>query len=114
MAVDFAKLARDIVEQGGGPENMKAVTHCMTRLRFVLKDDGKADMEAIKKIKGILGCVNANCQMQVVLGQNLVNTYNEVVKQFHFTEQAPIDENLDEDAGTGKFDARKLGKNIIG
>lgn len=114
MAVDFAKLARDIVEQGGGPENMKAVTHCMTRLRFVLKDDGKADMEAIKKIKSVLGCVNANCQMQVVLGQNLVNTYNEVVKQFHFTEQAPIDENLDEDAGTGKFDARKLGKNIIG
>ncbi|MDD5844540.1 MAG: PTS transporter subunit EIIC [Olsenella sp.] len=114
MAVDFAKLARDIVEQGGGPENVKAVTHCMTRLRFVLKDDGKADMEAIKKIKGVLGCVNANGHMQVVLGQNLVNTYNGVVKQFHFTEQAPIDENLDEDAGTGKFDAGKLGKNIIG
>lgn len=97
MALDYAKTAASIVEKVGGPENVDSVSHCMTRLRFILKDDAKADMEAIKGIKGVLGCVNAGGQMQVIMGQNLIDTYNQVISQFSFKEGAAIDENLDED-----------------
>lgn len=96
MALDYAKTAVDIVEKVGGPENVDSVSHCMTRLRFILKDEQKADMDAIKNIKGVLGCVNAGGQMQVIMGQNLIDTYNQVISQFNFKEGAAIDENLDD------------------
>ncbi|MGI6230918.1 MAG: PTS transporter subunit EIIC [Tractidigestivibacter sp.] len=93
--MDYAKAAAEIVEKAGGPENVQSVTHCMTRLRLILNDEKKADIEGIKKIKGVLGCVYMGEQLQVVLGANLIDTYNEVVKQFGFTEAAVVDENLD-------------------
>lgn len=112
MALDYAKTAADIVEKVGGPENVQAVTHCMTRLRFILKNDAVADQEALKAIKGVLGVVNANGQMQVVMGQNLIGTYDAVVSQFHLTEKAAIDENLDA-ADDGPLTPQKVGQNVI-
>ncbi|MGG4469597.1 PTS glucose/sucrose transporter subunit IIB [Paenibacillus alvei] len=49
--MDYTKLAESVVSEIGGKENVSSITHCMTRLRFVLKDESKANTEAIKKYK---------------------------------------------------------------
>ena len=116
MAIDYAATAAEIVRHAGGPENVNAVTHCMTRLRLIVKDENKVDMDAIKKVSGVLGCVYAADQLQVVMGQNLIATYDQVLSQFHFSEADVVDENLDADAtaDAGKLTPKKLGQNIVG
>ena len=116
MAIDYAATAAEIVRHAGGPENVNAVTHCMTRLRLIVKDVNKVDMDAIKKVSGVLGCVYAAEQLQVVMGQNLIATYDQVLSQFHFSEAGVVDESLDTDttADAGKLTPKKLGQNIVG
>ncbi len=53
--MDFKKITDDIMEKIGGQENVNIMSHCMTRLRFVLKDESKVNLEALKLIKGVLG-----------------------------------------------------------
>jgi len=50
----YEKLAKDIVNLIGGKENVISLTHCITRLRFKLKDDGKANDESIKTLDGVI------------------------------------------------------------
>lgn len=58
---------------------MQSLTHCMTRLRFVLKDEGKADKEALEKLD-IMQVVRGGGQYQIVIGTNVKDVYEEVVK----------------------------------
>ena len=67
------KIAADILKLVGEKENVSTVAHCMTRLRLTLKDESKVDVEAIKKIDGVMGCVNQEGQLQVILGPGKVN-----------------------------------------
>lgn len=76
--MDAKQKALDILEQVGGVSNVKTVSHCMTRLRFVLKDDSKADQDALNAIDVVIGVVNAGGQMQVILGKNLLPVFEEV------------------------------------
>ena len=57
MAKNYAALANDVISALGGKENIVAVTHCMTRLRFVLKDETLTDAARLKSISGVLGVV---------------------------------------------------------
>lgn len=95
MAFDAKKTAAEIVQLVGGKENINSVAHCMTRLRFVVKDLNKADQEALKKIPGVLGVIYAGGQLMVVLGKNLLPVYETVVKDFNLSEGAVVNENLD-------------------
>lgn len=95
--LNFQQMAADIVQLVGGTGNIQSVSHCMTRLRFVLKSEDKADTAAIKKIKGVLGVVSAGGQYMVVLGKNLPPVFEAVQKQFNLTEGENSDENLDKD-----------------
>ena len=54
----YQETIKGILEGIGGEANIESLTHCITRLRFVLRDDSKADMEAIKKVTGVVSCVN--------------------------------------------------------
>ncbi len=74
------ELAEKIVELSGGKENIDKAIHCITRLRFNLKDDDKADDEAIGKLEGVLGTRYQNGQFQVIIGNNVKNVYVEVAK----------------------------------
>jgi PTS system trehalose-specific IIC component len=70
-----------IVEAIGGKENIVAASHCVTRLRFALKDEGKVNKEALESIDIVKGSFSANGQFQVVIGQGLVDkVYNEMVE----------------------------------
>lgn len=90
LGINHEKLADDIVRLVGGTGNVRSVTHCMTRLRFVLNDfsvanDNKAEIE---KLDGVLGVVYAGGQFMVVLGQNLLPTFEAVTKMEGISEGA--------------------------
>ena len=68
MAKDYTDLAQDIVAHVGGKENIIKLVHCVTRLRFSLKDESKADTKYLKNRDGIVTVVKAGGQYQVVIG----------------------------------------------
>ncbi|MEG0176996.1 beta-glucoside-specific PTS transporter subunit IIABC [Anaerorhabdus sp.] len=78
--MDYRKIAQDIVNNVGGKENIKNVTHCFTRLRFVVKDDSKVKKEVLEKIEGVISVVYAGGQHQVVCGAKVTKIYDEVVE----------------------------------
>lgn len=80
MAMDYRKTAENVIEKVGGKENVVSVTHCVTRLRFVLKDEGKADDEAVKTIDGVKGMVKQGGQYQVIIGTMVPKVAEEAAK----------------------------------
>ncbi|MBA7934308.1 PTS transporter subunit EIIC [Klebsiella sp. RHBSTW-00215] len=80
--------AHEILTLAGGRVNITSVTHCMTRLRFVINDKGLVDLEGIRKVSGVLGAVDASGQLQIILGKNLIPVYTEVEKSFHSDDSA--------------------------
>ncbi len=73
---DYTQLAKEVVAAVGGKENIVNVTNCMTRLRFVLKDDSIPDKDKVAGIKGVKGVMNQGGQYQVIIGTHV----SEVVK----------------------------------
>lgn len=90
--MDYNKLGKDILAQVGGKENIVSVTHCVTRVRFVLKNKGKANDALIKKMPGILDVIRQGGQYQVVIGPNVEKVYNAIIKEGGFTSET-IDNN---------------------
>lgn len=89
--MDYKKTAAEILRLVGGEKNVASVTNCMTRLRFNLNDAKKADVEAIKKMKGVQGVVTKNGQFQVVIGTDVGNVCDEIKKLGKFEENAAAD-----------------------
>lgn len=78
--MDYNRIASDILEHVGGKENVKNVTHCFTRLRFVLKDESKAQKEIVEHLEGVISVVVAGGQFQVVCGAKVTKIFDEVEK----------------------------------
>lgn len=76
--MDYQKLAQEILEKVGGKSNVNSLTHCATRLRFVLNDNGKANAEDIKAIKGVVGVANSGGQFQVIIGSDVAKVYQPI------------------------------------
>lgn len=84
--MQYSAMIKEIIKNVGGVDNVESVTHCITRLRFTLKDDGKASIDGCKAIEGVVGCVNKNGQFQVVIGTHVGDVYDELVKTYHVSE----------------------------
>ncbi|CYW62428.1 PTS system beta-glucoside-specific transporter subunit IIABC [Streptococcus suis] len=80
MAKDYTDLATDIVAHVGGKENISSLKHCVTRLRFGLKDESKADTDYLKVRDGVVTVVQAGGQYQVVIGNHVPDVYAAVQK----------------------------------
>ena len=80
------ELASKIITLVGGESNISVLTHCATRLRFNLKDNSKADIEALKKLQGVLTAQMKSGQLQVVIGAKVNAVFDEVSAQVHITE----------------------------
>lgn len=80
------ELAAKIIANVGGEQNISILTHCATRLRFNLKDNSKADLEALKKLDGVLTAQIKSGQLQVVIGAKVNAIFDEVSAQVHITE----------------------------
>ncbi|WP_055668747.1 beta-glucoside-specific PTS transporter subunit IIABC [Desnuesiella massiliensis] len=75
----YEKLAKDIIKNVGGKENVNSLTHCITRLRFKLKDESKANTEVLKNMDGVVTVVKSGGQYQVVIGNHVPDVYADVV-----------------------------------
>lgn len=78
---EFKALAKEVIEKVGGKDNIVSVTHCITRLRFVLKDDSVVADEQVKKINKVLGVMRAGGQYQVVIGNTIKKAYKAVEEE---------------------------------
>lgn len=74
----YEKLAKDIIKNVGGKENVNSLTHCVTRLRFKLKDESKANTDVLKNMDGVVTVVQSGGQYQVVIGNHVPDVYAEV------------------------------------
>ena len=111
MAVDNKQIAQSVLDLVGGASNVTTATNCMTRLRLTLVDRDKADVEAIKKIKGVLGAQWAGTQLQVIIGQNVPKVLDEFVAISGVKRGAVVEENLD--APKEKLTPARVGNAIL-
>ncbi len=90
MAINYADSAKQIVELIGGDDNVVSVTHCATRLRFVLKETGRVDKEMLKRVKGVITVIESSGQLQVVIGNHVGDAYREVLRLVQIDEGAAV------------------------
>lgn len=100
MAEKYYEFAKTILEEVGGVDNVKGVTHCATRLRFNLKDNKKANTEKIKQTKGVITVVESGGQYQVVVGNHVSDVYKELVKDTPLLSMAPVEDDDNGEKGT--------------
>lgn len=78
--MDYNELGKLILDNVGGPDNIVSISHCVTRVRFILKDESRANDNVIKNINGVLQLVKQGGQYQVVIGPNVAKVYQAIVK----------------------------------
>ena len=109
----YDKMAREILSDVGGKDNINSVIHCVTRLRFYLKDDMKPSDDKIRDIDGVIDVRRAQGQYQVVIGPEVPDVYDAAIKQ--------LGSGFGDDDATAKAvaetqkgpDNRSLGKKIV-
>ena len=109
---DNAKIAEDVLAAVGGKENVNSALQCMTRLRFTLKDESVVNDDTVKNIPGVLGVAKTGGQYQVIIGTNVPEVYDEVVK-LGVAAGGEVDENLDADVAAKKLTPKEIGNNIL-
>jgi len=82
--MDYRPLAKAILSNVGSEENVKSITHCVTRVRFVLKDESKANEAIIKNLDGVLDVVKQGGQYQVVIGPSVASVYDAILASANF------------------------------
>lgn len=96
----YEELATKALELIGGKENISHFGHCMTRLRFSLKDNSIVDLNEIQKIDGVIGAQWSNDQLQIIIGQSVGEAYKLICSKAGIEVEKAINENLD---GKKKF-----------
>ncbi len=84
-------LARIILTNVGGKENVVSLTHCITRLRFTLKDESKANTEILEQTDGVMKVMRSGGQYQIVIGQTVNDVYDAVVEVGHLDSKAELE-----------------------
>lgn len=111
----YTATAKEILAEVGGTANISNVVHCMTRLRFNLKDESIPDDKKVANIKGVIGVNRAGGQYQVIIGQTVANVYDALTAAGGLTKNAAVDEDLDPELVKEKepFSWKKLGSTIL-
>lgn len=95
MASKYDGLARIIIQNVGGRDNIISLTHCITRLRFKLKDESKANTDVLRATDGIVTVMQAGGQYQIVIGNHVPDVYAVVCEHAHITGSAPAQESAE-------------------
>lgn len=101
MARDYTQLAKDIVRLVGTEENVISLTHCITRLRFKLKDETKAKKDELSQLNGVISVLQAGGQYQVVIGNHVTDVYDAIGKHTNVSLSGEVD--ADDDAPKGNI-----------
>ncbi len=86
--MDYSVVAKSILEKVGGENNVFSVTHCMTRLRFILRDESIVSDDEVKGIDGVAGVMKKAGQYQIIIGNDVAKCYKELQKLGNFGEDA--------------------------
>jgi PTS system arbutin/cellobiose/salicin-specific IIC component len=108
MSKSYVETAQLIVSAIGGANNIVSITHCMTRLRFVISDDSNVDIAKLKSISGVLGVVRNQNQCQVIIGNRVSQVYVEVLKLL--PEGAAVQPP---ESGKNKIAIKRIGTGIL-
>ncbi|SOC27857.1 beta-glucoside-specific PTS transporter subunit IIABC [Brochothrix thermosphacta] len=84
----YTNTAKEILKTVGGEDNIESLVHCMTRLRFVLKDESQADDAYMKNIPGVMGVMKKGGQYQVIMGNDVASYFKELQKISTFSTNA--------------------------
>ena len=84
-------LAKDIIKKVGGKDNIISLVHCVTRLRFNLKDESLADDEALKQMEGVITVMHSSGQYQVVIGNHVPQVFTDVCKLANISSETAIE-----------------------
>jgi PTS system beta-glucosides-specific IIC component len=98
MASKYDGLARMIIQNVGGKGNIVSLTHCVTRLRFKLKDESKANTEILKDMDGVVTVIQSGGQYMVVIGNHVPDVFDAVISVGHLESLAVRTEGDDDDA----------------
>lgn len=96
----YQELAADIVRNVGGRENVAGLVHCITRLRFTLKDESLANDDVLKGMSGVVTVMKSGGQYQVVIGNHVAEVYEDVLPLLDLREDG--DANQADGSGAGK------------
>lgn len=88
MAKNYTNMAEQIIKNVGGVDNVLQLTHCVTRLRFQLKDYNIANRDVIKNIDGVLSIVEGNNQFQIVVGNEVEYVYDAINKKYRINDSS--------------------------
>ncbi|MFJ6412859.1 MULTISPECIES: beta-glucoside-specific PTS transporter subunit IIABC [Terribacillus] len=84
--MNHRKTAEEILQLVGGESNVQNVIHCMTRLRFNLYDNSKADRQALEQVDGVLGSNISGSQFQLIIGNEVPKVYKEIIANSNLSE----------------------------
>lgn len=99
----YEGLAKDILKNVGGKENVNSLTHCVTRLRFKLKDESKANTEILKKMDGVVTVIKSGGQYQVVIGNHVPDVFAAVNEIAGFSTESESSETEEKMSPFNKF-----------
>ncbi|BCA85921.1 PTS beta-glucoside transporter subunit EIIBCA [Enterococcus saigonensis] len=105
MSKKYEQLSKEILDSIGGTENISSMTHCQTRLRFVLKNNEIVDKEEVKKINGVVNVIESGGQFQVVIGTHVEEVYEEIDKLSDLSDEdeSALNEGDKQQSFIGKF-----------
>lgn len=106
-------IAQKVLQAVGGSTNVESVTHCMTRLRFMLKDNSLPDDQAVSQIAGVIGVRRSAGQYQVIIGQTVGLVYDQLCQIANLQTTPPIAENLDTKTTRPKLTWKSIGTMIM-
>ncbi|HCC2474056.1 TPA: PTS beta-glucoside transporter subunit IIABC [Klebsiella variicola] len=102
--MEYKALAQDILNRVGGKENIVSLVHCATRLRFKLKDNGKADAEGLKANPGVIMVVESGGQFQVVIGNHVHDVWQAVRQEAGLSDDSePTAESVEKGSLLGQI-----------
>lgn len=101
--MNYNKIGRDILKEVGGTFNVKELTYCFTRLRFVLKDLKLVDKKRIEQLEGVISVIESGGQLQVVIGSKVEKIYLEIVPILSQKDEVKKEENKNESLEVGNI-----------
>lgn len=91
--MDIKTSASQIVQYVGGVDNIQSLTHCATRLRFVVKNESQVDMDHLGSVEGVLTAQNKGGQTQVVIGAKVEAFYKEIISSYNIAAGGEVDDD---------------------
>ncbi|MEG0737176.1 MAG: PTS transporter subunit EIIC, partial [Longicatena sp.] len=109
---NYIQLADQIIECIGSQDNVSFLTHCVTRLRFVLKDKSVARIEEIENLDGVMGCQWQGGQLQIIIGQDVDEVYKIINTKIEITDDQ-LPKEADKETSVKKKGFKEIGSAIL-